>query len=189
MITITPMTPRDLAAVAEIERSCHFEPWSEEGFRGELERECGCACVAREGGEPCEAACGEAAHDEPSGAWALDAFRQPIAGYVCFWILLDEVHILNVTVRDGCRRKGYGRALVLHALETGWRRGARRALLEVRAGNAAALALYRRLGFETVGQRPGYYGTPREPALLMELQMNDAWRRVFGSNPFLPAEK
>jgi [ribosomal protein S18]-alanine N-acetyltransferase len=177
MIIITRMTPRDLPPVAEIERSSHLEPWSEAAFRSELGKECAHACVAREGRPR-----GDALKEAPPGDGAVapeeGELEQRIVGYICFWILLDEVHILNVTVDASCRGKGYGKALLLHALNLGWSRGARRALLEARASNTAALALYHRMGFTRVGERPNYYGVLREPAVVMELQMDDAWPRA-----------
>lgn len=177
MIEITPMTPRDLPRVVEIEGSSHLEPWSEAAFRSELGMEYAYARVAREGRPR-----GDASKEAPPCGHAVTPeggeHKEPIVGYICFWILLDEVHILNVTVDASCRGRGYGAALLLHALNLGWSLGARRALLEVRVGNAAALALYHRMGFTRVGERPNYYGVLRESALVMELQMDDAWPRT-----------
>jgi [ribosomal protein S18]-alanine N-acetyltransferase len=177
MIEITPMTPQDLTPVVEIERSSHLEPWSEAAFRSELGKECAYACVAREGrpgGDvskevtPCDLS------DTPEG----DDLKKRVVGYICFWVLLDEVHILNVTVDASCRRRGYGKVLLLHALNLGCSLGARTALLEVRASNVAALALYHQMGFARVGERPNYYGVLKEPAVVMKLHMDDAWQRT-----------
>jgi ribosomal-protein-alanine N-acetyltransferase len=68
------------------------------------------------------------------------------------------------------RHKGIARALVLQALEAGVAQAAMRAVLEVRASNHAAHALYRSLGFRDVSTRPTYYTNPIEDALLMELE-------------------
>jgi ribosomal-protein-alanine N-acetyltransferase len=67
------------------------------------------------------------------------------------------------------RHKGIARALVKQALEVGVAQAAMRAVLEVRASNHAAHALYRSLGFRDVTTRPTYYTNPIEDALLMEL--------------------
>jgi ribosomal-protein-alanine N-acetyltransferase len=55
------------------------------------------------------------------------------------------------------------------ATAVGW--GAQAAILEVRAGNVAAQALYRRYGFEVVGRRRLYYREPPEDALLMRASL------------------
>jgi ribosomal-protein-alanine N-acetyltransferase len=67
------------------------------------------------------------------------------------------------------RHKGIARALVMQALEVGLAQAAMRAVLELRASNHAAHALYQGLGFRDVTTRPTYYTNPIEDALLMEL--------------------
>ena len=74
---------------------------------------------------------------------------------------------MNLAVRPEARRHGIGLALVLHALAAAVAQGARTALLEVRASNAAALAMYRKLGFVQKSVRKGYYSHPREDAVIM----------------------
>ena len=76
---------------------------------------------------------------------------------------------MNLAVIESIRRKGVARALVMQALEMGLSKAARCAVLEVRASNHAAHALYRNLGFRDVTIRPTYYTNPIEDALLMEL--------------------
>src|SRR2546425_870785 len=83
---------------------------------------------------------GDAGFGEGVGAGAL-------LGYIMFWMVFEELHLMNLAVRPEGRRRGLGTALVLHALTAGAAPGARMALLEVRASNAAALAMYRKLGF------------------------------------------
>ena len=76
---------------------------------------------------------------------------------------------MNLAVIKSMRRKGIAKALVTQALEIGLAHAARCAVLEVRASNHAAHALYHNLGFRDVTIRPTYYSTPIEDALLMEL--------------------
>ena len=115
--------------------------------------------------------------------WALSMFRQEIrsprsyfytalldetlVGYAGFWLVLDEAHITSVAVRQGLRRRGYGRHLVLHLLRVAAAVGARRATLEVRGSNHAAQALYEGLGFEVTGSHKGYYPKAKEDAVIM----------------------
>ena len=90
-----------------------------------------------------------------------------VAGYISFWLIVDEVHINNVAVRPESRGTGVGRRLVEFALEHGARRGAAVALLEVRRSNLTARRLYERLGFRQLGVRTGYYADPVDDALVL----------------------
>ena len=92
-----------------------------------------------------------------------------IVGYLCFWVVFEEVRLMNLAVIESMRHRGIAKALVLQALEAGLTQAAMCAVLEVRASNHAAHALYRSLGFRDVTTRPTYYTNPIEDALLMEL--------------------
>ena len=90
-----------------------------------------------------------------------------VAGYVGMMYVLDEGYISNVAVAPEYRRQGVADGL-LDALEARARALRLSFLtLEVRAGNAPAIALYQKHGFSVVGRRPNYYEKPREDALLM----------------------
>lgn len=94
-----------------------------------------------------------------------------VLGCAVFRELLDEAELLNILVSPDVRRQGIGRSL-LHALIAAL--GQARCLhLEVRAGNAPAIALYEGAGFIPVGRRRGYYPAAdgREDALLMRLEL------------------
>lgn len=83
--------------------------------------------------------------------------RRLSAGFCLIRIAGEEAEILSVGVLPSCRRRGIARALMEEALRRLYREGTAALLLEVDGGNAAALALYRGLGFEQVGERPAYY--------------------------------
>lgn len=159
ILHIVPMTLDDIPAIMEIERSCHVQPWSESFFVEELQRPQPHAYVACRENLAC---------------------RRRVVGYVCFWLVVDEVQIFNLAVDIAHRRCGIGRALLQHALLIGYRNRARVAVLEVRRSNDAARQLYASLGFQTVGERKDYYGGLREPAVLMELEMNRDWCARWG---------
>jgi [ribosomal protein S18]-alanine N-acetyltransferase len=92
-----------------------------------------------------------------------------LLGYFIAMAAVDELHLLNVTVAPPHQGRGHGHEL-LHAVRAqAARLKARRVLLEVRGSNLRAQALYRRLGFETIGVRRGYYPAPkgREDAIVM----------------------
>jgi ribosomal-protein-alanine N-acetyltransferase len=77
----------------------------------------------------------------------------------------------SVAVDVSARRSGVGRTLCEAVVRWCRERGATEVELEVRAGSAGAIALYRGLGFVAVGERAGYYRDPVEDALLMQLRL------------------
>lgn len=93
-----------------------------------------------------------------------------VVGYCATWLLCDEIHINNLAVLPAWRRRGIGRTLLTHVLRVGRQQGARRATLEVRESNQAALALYHAVGFVVCGRRPRYYTNPVEDALILWLE-------------------
>jgi ribosomal protein S18 acetylase RimI-like enzyme len=82
-----------------------------------------------------------------------------------------QAEIENLAVSPVARRRGTGTGLCRRALQELGAAGAKVVELEVRAGNAAALALYRGLGFETTGMRADYYSSPTEDAQLLRAQL------------------
>ena len=92
-------------------------------------------------------------------------------GYAVLMMVLDEAHILNISVVSARQRSGFGRRLLDHLAAVAREDGARQLFLEVRPSNLPALALYRQAGFETIGRRKGYYPAAggREDALVMRL--------------------
>jgi ribosomal-protein-alanine N-acetyltransferase len=93
-----------------------------------------------------------------------------VVGYLCYWIVFEEVRLMNLAVLSSVRRQGLARTLVVSALRTGLDQGAVRAVLEVRASNVAAQSLYQGFGFCQIATRPCYYTNPGEDAILMELE-------------------
>jgi len=96
-----------------------------------------------------------------------------LVGFVVFGYALDEATIFTLVVQPQSQGRGLGRQLLAHTLAEFEDRGIRRCLLEVRASNAPALALYRRCGFSVDGIRKGYYSTSEGPedAMLMSTQV------------------
>lgn len=144
-------TAHDLVEVVEIEEASGLSRWGWESYHAELSRPESIMLVAR--------------RRRP------DADGKRLYGFVAARVNVDELHINNIGVRDEARRRGLGSALLLAALTAGRRLGAESALLEVRAGNLPAQALYRRQGFEAVGRRRNYYREPPEDALVMRASL------------------
>ncbi len=146
-ILIEPMRREDLPEVMAIEVASFSVPWTEEMFGNEL------------------------AAETPAGALVARALGAGaparVVGYICVWLISDELHINNLAVHPRWRKRGVARELLRAALQHGRRGGARAAFLEVRASNLPAQRLYRKFRFEPVGVRPRYYTHPIEDAVVM----------------------
>ncbi|MBL9039711.1 MAG: ribosomal protein S18-alanine N-acetyltransferase, partial [Archangium sp.] len=104
-------------------------------------------------------------------AEALDGAAWVLRGFVIDWLVVDEVHVLNVATDTTFRRQGVARRVLTAVLETGRAQRCRLATLEVRASNTAAKALYASLGFQPVGLRRAYYSDNKEDAVVMTLEL------------------
>lgn len=136
------MEPRHLAACAAIAATAP-DPWRTEDFESHLAANHP-AWVALDGGE--------------------------VAAFTCFRPGGDgSADLALLAVAPARRNRGIGAALLRHSLAQLVRQGVQRCLLEVRASNAAALAVYACLGFSVLARRPGLYSHPREDGLLLEL--------------------
>ena len=140
-----PLAAADLVAVADLERRAFPDPWSARSFAQLLALPTVRGFVL----------------DEPGG--------RPIGYGICSMVE-DEGEILNLAVEPVLRRHGAGALLVNAMLAWLKEGGVARVFLEVRASNAAAIALYARVGFRPLGTRRGYYQEPREDALTMALE-------------------
>jgi ribosomal-protein-alanine N-acetyltransferase len=110
-----------------------------------------------------------------SRLWGVfpDEGGAPLA-FLLFWLVYDEVHILNIATHPGHRRRSLARALLARLEQESLRVGARYLTLEVRPSNDPALKLYGELGFEVVGVRPRYYSDNGEDALVMVKPLDGA---------------
>ena len=94
-----------------------------------------------------------------------------ICGFLLAWRAADELHLTDLGVTAGSRRRGVARALCLELTREGLRSGARVILLEVRESNAPALALYQSLSFRELDRRSRYYADTGEDAVVMQLEL------------------
>jgi ribosomal-protein-alanine N-acetyltransferase len=90
-----------------------------------------------------------------------------VVGYIVFWLIEGEVHIMSIAVRDDWRRLGIGEEILARSLARAREIGGRYAFLEVRETNSAAIRLYEKAGFVVQYRRRGYYTDTREDALIM----------------------
>ena len=134
------MTREHLSDVAELEKLCFSEPWSE----GALELLLTDAAL----GFVCE----------------QDGRAVAYAGMM---VAFDEGQITNVAVHPDERRRGFGRALMEAVIAEARARDLFQIALEVRTSNQAAISLYERDGFVIAGRRPNFYRNPQEDAFVM----------------------
>ena len=153
MTTIRRGLFADLAALVELEQACFADAWSADGLRAELEQRHARVYVLPVGDAL------------PSG---------PLSGALLGWLLFEDLHVNRIAVHPDHRRQGLGQRLMDHALRDALAQGAESALLEVRADNTPALALYRQTGFVVDGLRKGYYPGGLD-AVLMRLDLR-AWQ-------------
>jgi [ribosomal protein S18]-alanine N-acetyltransferase len=142
-----PMSEADLEWVVDNERELHPYPWSYGNFVDSL-------------------AAGYS-------SWVMRDAGKPV-GYAVMLLVLDEAHLLNISVIRARHGNGLGAALLAHLFGEAQARGATQFFLEVRPSNARAIALYRRIGFTPIGRRNRYYPAAdggREDAIVMRLDL------------------
>ena len=145
-MAVLPAAAADLDAIMAIEEACFAAPWPRDAMREELER-CAWSTVIKA---------------EIDGE---------IAGFAIYWTVVDERHLQNLATAPGFRRRGVADALVRQVVSEARSSGAAVVLLEVRASNEAAKALYASHGFRPAGIRRGYYQDNGEDAIVMGLPL------------------
>lgn len=138
---ILRMQEGHVAQIAELEKQCFSDPWSENAVRYEL--------------------------TNPLSLWLVATQADRVVGYVGSQTVLGEADMMNLAVSPDHRREGIGEMLVNTLVEQLRQQGSHILLLEVRASNEPAIALYEKLGFVQVGRRPNYYFKPKEDALIL----------------------
>ena len=142
MIQIKPMNESHVAQVAALEKICFSMPWSENSVRSEL--------------------------TNPLSLWLVAEEENVVLGYIGSQAVMDEADVMNVAVAPERRREGVALKLVEALVAALNEKGVHALLLEVRASNEPAKALYERQGFTQVGRRPNYYRNPKEDALILK---------------------
>jgi ribosomal-protein-alanine N-acetyltransferase len=141
------MQEADLDDVVEIEEITGLNRWGYDAYRRELLKNMNSIMIV---------------------ARNLES-RSRVIGFFAGWTVEDEMHVNNIASHPDYRRMGVGEGLMNAGIDRGISRGARYVLLEVRASNVGAQALYRKMGFNYVGRRRDYYRLPTEDALVMKL--------------------
>lgn len=155
-LRIRTMKLEDIPEVLEIDRRSFPSPWSERTYRLELT-------------------------GNPSARFFVaeaSAKSGPVViGFLGYWLIVDEAHISTFAIAPAFRRRGVGTRLLKTALRAAAKQGATRVTLEVRESNAAAIAMYRAMGFETHSRKREYYRDNGEDALVMILYDVVKWNQ------------
>ncbi|MCB5186514.1 ribosomal protein S18-alanine N-acetyltransferase [Methylobacillus caricis] len=140
--SLRPMQQHDLDEVARIEPTIFPYPWTRGNFRDSL--------------------------DSGYSCWVYEQNGE-VFGYAVLMMVLDEAHLLNISIAAPWQGRGLGRSLLQHMMDTARRHGALNMFLEVRPSNISAISLYESMGFNEMAIRRGYYPAKhgREDAVLM----------------------
>lgn len=145
-LALRPMQMEDLDAVMAIEPTIYSHPWTRGNFSDSL--------------------------NSGYSAWVL-LQEQSIIGYALMMMVLDEAHLLNISIAKPNQKQGLGKYLLEHMIAMAKRHRAANMFLEVRASNKPAITLYEYMGFCEMSVRRGYYPAHqgREDAILMGLAL------------------
>lgn len=105
-----------------------------------------------------------------SHMWGL-LEEERIVGYICFWMISDEIHIMNIAIHPDMRGRGRAKLLLKKLIDMAMNRQITQIWLEVRPSNKVAISLYQGLGFKKVSIRKGYYTDTHEDAIIMALTL------------------
>lgn len=141
-----PMQMADLDAIMAIEPTIYPYPWSRGNFSDSL--------------------------DAGYSGWVYEE-QGRIIGYAMLMLVLDEAHLLNISIAKSHQGRGLGRALLEYMMQVARGHGAANMFLEVRPSNLSAIRLYESTGFNEMAVRRGYYPAAdgREDAILMGMAL------------------
>ena len=135
------MQAHHVPQVAQLERECFHDPWSENSIAAELKN--------------------------PLSLWLVALDDQRVVGYVGSQSVMGEADMMNIAVSSQYRRMGIAQELVQRLVAALREKDVYSLTLEVRASNEPAKALYNKQGFLPVGRRPNYYRNPKEDAFIL----------------------
>lgn len=140
------MLSSDIDSIMTIEVEVYPFPWSRGNFEDSLKS--GYSC------------------------WVLEQ-EQQLIGYCVIMLVVDEAHLLNISISKLKQGQGLGRALLDFVQDSSRQHGALTLFLEVRESNHSARRLYDAAGFNEMAVRRNYYPghNGREHAVLMGLSL------------------
>ena len=144
-LKIVEMNEAHIPALAELEKKCFSQPWSEQALREELDNHTAHFLAAELDGET--------------------------VGYIGIFVVCESCYVSNIAVQPELRRRGIATSLIESACALASELGAESISLEVRPSNTGAVALYSVLGFEQVGLRKNFYRDPAEDGAIMTREL------------------
>jgi len=146
-LTVRPISCDDLPLIIQLEQASSSEPWSSQQITD---------CV--------------------DGDYYVEVFEDEtsdirVIGYWIFQSIVDELHLLNITVTKEAQGKGFGKSAMTRLLDRARELQANTLYLEVRKSNQIARHVYTQAGFSVIGQRKDYYSLAnggKEDAILMK---------------------
>ena len=141
MMRFLEMKAVHVPQVAALEKLCFADPWSENSVSSELNNDL--------------------------ALWLVAMNDDTVVGYIGSQTVAGETDVMNIAVHPDWRRRGIAQSLIECLVVELKNRGSEALMLEVRASNAPAIALYEKLEFRQVGRRPNYYRNPKEDALIL----------------------
>ena len=138
---ITKMAECHVPQIAELEKLCFHDPWSQNSIASEV--------------------------NNKLSFWLVAVEDSKVVGYVGSQTVLGETDMMNIAVHPEFRKKGIATALITQLISTLAQQGSHSLMLEVRASNDPAISVYKSLDFVEVGRRRNYYRNPREDALIL----------------------
>lgn len=147
-LRLLKMTAADLDDILAVEQEIYSQPWTRGNFADSISSGYQCHFAVDQSGS--------------------------VVGYFLMMLLVDEAHLLNLSVRADLHHQGFGRYLLGRAVQIALQNTMTSMLLEVRPTNHRALAVYERFGFLRIGMRRQYYPAAngqREDAIVMRLTL------------------
>lgn len=138
---IVKMSESHIPQIAELEKLCFNDPWSENSIASEL--------------------------GNKLALWLVAEHEGQILGYVGSQTVLGETDMMNIATHPDFRKQGIGTALIRALIVELSAQGSHSLMLEVRASNESAISVYEKMGFIQVGIRKNYYRNPKEDALIL----------------------
>ena len=145
-MTITKMTRNHVSQIADLEKFCFHDPWSENSIASEL--------------------------DNRLSHWLVALDNETVIGYVGSQTVLGETDMMNIAIHPDYRKQGIATDLIASLIQLLKEQGSHSLMLEVRESNEPAKSLYFKMGFEEVGIRKNYYRNPKENALILRKEWN-----------------
>jgi [ribosomal protein S18]-alanine N-acetyltransferase len=145
-LSLRPMQMDDLDTIMQIEPTIYSHPWTRGNFSDSL--------------------------NSGYSAWVLEE-KGELIGYALMMMVMDEAHLLNLSIAKAQQKRGLGRYLLEHMMKIAKNHKTANMFLEVRPSNLSAIALYENMGFCEMAVRRGYYPAQngREDAVLMGLAL------------------